>query len=109
MYTYGIFKNLIFNKKVVVVWPLLESHQIYQDVKDKLQHLILQVANRRKQNVHNVLNLMHAQNANTGQFIPAIPQRFFFISNCQNDTVELTRLKDFQSLARAKGLRLKFL
>ena len=77
MYTYGIFKHLIFNKKVAVVWPLLESHQIYQDVKDKLQHLILQVANRRKQNVHNVLNLTHAQNANTGQFIPAIPQRFF--------------------------------
>ena len=52
-------------------WQLLESPQIYQDVKDKLRHLILQII------VKTAMLASHpipAVNVNIGQSIPAIHQ-----------------------------------
>ena len=66
---------MTFEKKVAVVWQLLGNLQICQDVKGKLQHLTLQMYAPIAELAS---KLTHALNVNTGQFIPAIQQRFVF-------------------------------
>ena len=52
-------------------WLLLESLQIYQDVKDKLRHMILQIIVKTAKLA---LLPIPALNVNIGQSIPAIHQ-----------------------------------